>query len=345
MGRPMHSKVVQKSHFFKKMIRLRLSLRPIHQVRSCTINNYSNYRSVSAAFLSYSRFSSSKPALPKSTLKRDVEIIQSLIKYIWPVKDYKIKSKVVLAISLLITGKLLNTTVPYLFKEAIDLLHINQSDISLFGVLGTVLVGYGAARLGSNMFQELRNAVFGSVAQRAIRSAARTIFNRLLHLNSEFHNHRQTGGLVRAIDRGTKGINQVLSATVFHIFPTIFEISVVCGILTWNYGGNYAIVTVATIASYIGYTVLTTQWRIQFRKQMNLADNTASATATDSLLNVEAVQQYNNQDFETKKYDRSLINYEKAAIMSTTSLAILNAGQNAIFSVSLTAMVKFILSR
>jgi ABC transporter ATM len=272
------------------------------------------------------------------TIRRDVEIIQSLVKYIWPPNDFKIKARVVLALSLLVSGKLLNTTVPYLFKQTIDILNVGQ-DVSFFGVLGTVLIGYGAARLGANAFQELRNAVFGSVAQRAIRSAARTIFNRLLHLNSDFHQGRQTGGLVRAIDRGTKGINQVLSATVFHIFPTIFEISVVCGILTYTYGMEYAVVTIATMAAYTAYTILTTQWRLQFRKQMNQADNNASATATDSLLNVEAVQQYNNQEYETQKYDTSLIKYEKAAIWSTTSLAMLNAGQNAIFSIALTAMV------
>jgi ABC transporter ATM len=280
--------------------------------------------------------SDSKVALP--TFKKDVEIIRSLVKYIWPPNDSKIKSRVVLALSLLISGKLLNTTVPYLFKQTIDILNVGQ-DVSFFGVLGTVLIGYGAARLGANAFQELRNAVFGSVAQRAIRSAARNIFNRLLHLNSDFHHARQTGGLVRAIDRGTKGINQVLSATVFHIVPTIFEISIVCGILTYTYGMEYAAVTVATMLAYTAYTILTTQWRLQFRKQMNQADNKASATATDSLLNVEAVQQYNNQDYETRKYDDSLVKYENAAIWSTTSLAMLNAGQNAIFSIALTAMV------
>lgn len=193
-------------------------------------------------------------------------------------------------------------------------------------VCGTVLIGYGAARLTAIAFQEMRNAVFGSVTQRAIRKAAYNIFHHLLKLNSDFHLSKQTGGLVRAIDRGTKGINQVLSSVVFHIAPTIFEISVVCGILAHQFGWPYAAVTAITMFSYTAFTVITTQWRIPFRKEMNKADNAAASTATDSLLNVEAVQQFTNEALEAKKYDASLLKYEIAAIKSSTSLSLLNAG-------------------
>jgi ATP-binding cassette subfamily B (MDR/TAP) protein 7 len=286
----------------------------------------------------------------------DWEILKSLTKYLWPKNDSSIKFRVGLSLSLLIGGKLMSVTVPFFFKQVVDILGtksvasdaISSSDavvqmasgsLDLFSVAGTVLIGYGAARLGSIAFQELRNAVFGTVAQRAIRSAAIQVFHHMLQLNSEFHLSRQTGGLVRAIDRGTKGINQVLSSVVFHIIPTIFEISVVSGILWYQFGWTFSAATLTTMVSYTAFTILTTQWRLAFRKQMNQADNAAASTATDSLLNVEAVQQFTNESLEAKKYEASLINYEKAAIKSNSSLALLNAGQSAIFSIALTSMM------
>ncbi|KAJ3369923.1 Iron-sulfur clusters transporter atm1, mitochondrial [Kappamyces sp. JEL0680] len=298
------------------------------------------------------------PAKPSKLDKEDWEIIKSLTRYIWPKNDNSIKARVAASLGLLVAGKLLSVSVPFCFKQVVDLLTAHSSkaalllnsgaeelatagdpSVNVFALVGTVLIGYGAARIASISFQELRNAVFGSVTQRAIRSAAREIFHHLLQLNSEFHLSRQTGGLVRAIDRGTKGINQVLSSVVFHIAPTIFEISVVCGILWYQFGWTYAAVTVGTMLSYTLFTVSTTQWRLSFRKQMNQADNTAASTATDSLLNVEAVQQFTNEALEARNYEKSLVKYEKAAIQSSSSLALLNAGQSAIFSLSLTIMM------
>ena len=247
----------------------------------------------------YSKNTSTTVVIQKKTQKSysadDFKILYSVSKYLWPKNDSSIKKRVITSLVLLISGKLLNVTVPFMFKHVIDNLDTPVS-VDVLSVCGTVLIGYGAARLTAVLFQELRNALFGSVTQKAIRSAAKQIFNHMLQLNSEFHLSKQTGGLVRAIDRGTKGINQVLSSIVFHIAPTIFEISVVCGILTYQFGPTYAMVTIATMVSYTGYTVVTTQWRLPFRKEMNMADNAAASTATDSLLNVEAVQQFNNQD-------------------------------------------------
>ncbi|KAI8924851.1 P-loop containing nucleoside triphosphate hydrolase protein [Entophlyctis helioformis] len=289
-----------------------------------------------------------KASQPGTSWRSDLQIIRELIKYIWPKGDWAVKSRVVIALSLLISGKLLNVSVPLFFKQIIDTLNTHVPAVSLvtstgepsvLAVAGTVLIGYGAARLGSAVFQELRNAVFGSVAQRAIRSAARAIFYHLQQLDLTFHLGRQTGGLVRAIDRGTKGINQILSSVVFHIVPTGFEIAVVCGILTYSYGPVYAGVTIATMVAYSAFTFITTAWRMQFRKHMNQADNAAAATATDSLLNYEAVKHFGNEKFELERYDKSLAKYEVAAIKTSTSLAFLNAGQNAIFSVALTAMM------
>lgn len=245
-----------------------------------------------------------------------------------------------IAVTLLIGGKLLNVNVPVIFKLIVDALNTEPAvGASVMTVAGTVLVGYGAARLGSALFQELRNAIFGRVAQRAIRSAARNIFYHLQQLDLSFHLSRQTGGLVRAIDRGTKGINQILLSMVFHVVPTALEISLVCGILTYSFGASYAGVALLTLTAYSAFTFTTTAWRTKFRKQMNMADNEAATTATDSLLNFEAVKYFNNEKHEMRRYDRALEKYEQAAIKTATSLAFLNAGQNAIFSVALTAMM------
>eukprot|EP00833_Pecoramyces_ruminatium_P006173 jgi/Orpsp1_1/1180205/evm.model.c7180000072501.1 len=201
------------------------------------------------------------------------------------------------------------------------------------------LIGYGVARLSANASQEGRNAVFASVAQKAIRKAAKSIFFHLHSLDCNFHLTRQTGALTRAIDRGTKGINQVLHALVFHIGPTILEIFMVCCILTKRFGFAYAAVALTTIAAYTAFTLTTTNWRTKIRRRMNMADNQASAHATDSLINFEVVKSFCNEGFETKIYDKSLAKYEKAATQSMASLAFLNSGQNAIFSIALSIMM------
>lgn len=148
----------------------------------------------------------------------------------------------------------------------------------------------GATRIGSVVFQELRNAIFATVGQKAIRSVARNVFAHLFQLDLSFHLSRQTGGLTRAIDRGTKGISFLLTSMVFHIIPIVLEISIVCGILTYQYGTNFALVTVGTMAAYSTFTIATTSWRTKFRRQANAADNKAATSAVDSLINYEAVK-------------------------------------------------------
>ena len=158
------------------------------------------------------------------------------------------------------------------------------------------------------------------VSQNAIRNASRNIFRHLHQLDLSFHLTRQTGGLIRAIDRGSKGINQILSAMVFHAVPIAFEITLVCSILTHSYGWKYAAISLATLASYSTFTFVTTAWRTKFRKQMNAADNKGASIATDSLLNFEAVKHYNNEEFEVGRYDRALMAYEASSIKAYTSL-------------------------
>ena len=218
-------------------------------------------------------------------------------------------------------------------------------DSSLYGLSALDVFLYswissdGATRIGAAVFQEIRNAIFASVAQKAIRRVACNVFEHLLRLDLNFHLSRQTGGLTRAIDRGTKGISFLLTSMVFHIIPTALEISMVCGILAYQYGPNFAAITAATMVAYTGFTVITTSWRTKFRKQANAADNQGATVAVDSLINFEAVKYFNNEKFEVGRYDKALSNYEKASIKVTTSLSFLNAGQNLIFSSALSGMM------
>ena len=268
-------------------------------------------------------------------------MIKSLLKTIWPKDNFNFKIRVIIALSLLIASKLLNVQVPFYFKEIIDAMNINWSEDvgTVSAVIGSLILAYGGARFGAVLFGELRNAIFASVAQLAIRRVAYNTFVKLLNMDLNFHLSRQTGGLTRAIDRGTKGISYVLSAMVFHIIPITFEITVVCGILTYNYGATFAAMTFATMLAYSIFTIRTTAWRTKFRRQANSADNKAASVALDSLINYESVKIFNNEAYQANKYDQSLTKYQQASVKVATSLAFLNSGQNFIFTSALTAMM------
>lgn len=270
-----------------------------------------------------------------------VKMIKSLLVTIWPKNKPSFKLRVVIALSLLIGSKLLNVQVPFFFKSIIDEMNIDWTgEIGVITtVIGSLIIAYGGARFGAVLFGELRNAVFASVSQSAIKRVAHNTFLHLLNMDLQFHLSRQTGGLTRAIDRGTKGISYVLSAMVFHIIPITFEISVVCGILTYNYGLSFAAVTLITMLTYSIFTIRTTAWRTGFRRQANNADNQAASVALDSLINYESVKYFNNELYQTSKYDSALTKYQNASIKVATSLAFLNAGQNFIFTSALTAMM------
>ncbi|KAL5486205.1 ATM1 [Sanghuangporus weigelae] len=272
--------------------------------------------------------------------RKDWAIIKRLLVHIWPPGDWNVRSRVLLGFALLISGKVLNVQVPLLFKEIIDSLNIPITpDTAVWAVCGGLILGYGAARIGATLFTELLNAVFANVGQKAVRRVARETFEHLLSLDLKFHLSRQTGGLTRAMDRGTKGITFILQAVLFRIVPTALEISMVCGILTYKFGWDFAAVTIGTMAAYTWFTVRTTSWRTKFRRDANKADNRAATVAVDSLINYEAVKNFNNEKFEISQYDKHLAEYEKQSVKISTSLAFLNSGQNTIYSSALTLMM------
>merc|ERR1719483_525604 len=273
------------------------------------------------------------------------DMIKSMSSYIWPKNDKEVKTRVVAAMGLLVGSKVINTSVPFIFSHAVDTLNAaNQLNLAtpqaaVATLVTTTLLGYGAARAGSLGFNELRNAVFAKVAQHSIRKIAQNVFTHLHNLDLAFHLNRQTGALSKTSDRGSRAISFVLSALVFNVVPTFLELSLVCGVLAYSCGPAYAGVAFSTVALYAAFTLSVTQWRTQFRVHMNKADNEAGNKAVDSLINYETVKYFNNEEYEAKIYDKSLQKYEAASLKTSTSLALLNFGQNLIFSSALSIIM------
>jgi ATP-binding cassette subfamily B protein len=262
----------------------------------------------------------------------------SLLPYLWPKNEPGMRMRVVVAMIFLVASKVAIIYVPIFYKDAIDILAPADTGVAVALPLGMILA-YGAARILSLAFGELRDAIFARVGQRAIRNVALNVFRHLHRLSLRFHLERQTGGLSRAIERGTKAIELLLRFSLFNILPTLIEISLVFVILWSMLDFWIAAVTFATVVVYIVYTMVVTEWRIKFRRQMNEQDSSANTKAIDSLLNYETVKYFGNEEHEARRYDSALQRYEHAAVLNATSLSTLNVGQAVIISLGLTAVM------
>src|SRR5712691_9050249 len=270
---------------------------------------------------------------PEERLWQGLRALRGLAPYLWPRDALELRVRVVLALLLLVAGKLINIAIPFLYKDAVDALTVPHPGIIAVPV--AVILAYGGARVLSQGFNELRNAVFAKVGQRAVRQIALAAFRHVHSLSLRFHLERRTGGLARAVERGTAGIEFLLSFMLFNVVPTLFEIVVVCAILWRLYNWAFAVVTLVTILTYITFTFLLTDWRIRFRREMNARNSEANTKGVDSLLNYETVKYFANEAHEAERYDRALHAYERAAVRSETTLALLNVGQGLIIAAGL----------
>ncbi|HXL84016.1 MAG TPA: ABC transporter ATP-binding protein/permease [Casimicrobiaceae bacterium] len=286
------------------------------------------------------RATSPPPPPPPSSTDRsapaargDWHTVRTLLPYL-----LAYKGRVALALSCLIAAKVANVGVPLVLKQIVDSL-TPGSQAQMLVLPLALLVAYGVLRLSTTAFTELREFFFAKVTQRAVRTIALKTFRHLHELSLRFHLARQTGGLTRDVERGTRGISTLIGFTLFSILPTLIEIALVSAILVARYDLWFIGITLAALGLYIVYTVTITEWRTGFRRQMNELDSRANTRAIDSLLNYETVKYFNNEEFEARRYDESLQRWETAAVRSQTSLSLLNIGQSAIIAIAVTLIM------
>jgi ATP-binding cassette subfamily B protein len=251
-----------------------------------------------------------------------------------------LRARVVLALVSLVLAKVATVYVPVLLAQAVDALSPRGGEVgAVLAVPLALVVGYGVLRLAASAFQELRDAVFSAVAQHTVRRVGHATFQHLHALSLRFHLDRQTGGLSRAIERGTKGIDTVLRFALFSTLPTLLEITLATVVLWVALGWQFAAVVFATLILYVAFTLGFTEWRVRFRRTMNETDQDASTKAVDSLLNFETVKYFGNESHESHRFDQALARYERAAIKNQVSLNALNLGQATIIALGLTAVM------
>jgi len=258
-------------------------------------------------------------------------VLGTLAPYLW---EYR--GRVVLAMAFLVTAKLANVSVPLVMKDVVDGLDPRSA---VLAVPVALLAAYGLLRFANTLFAELRDVVFVRVAQRAIRRVALGVFRHLHSLSLRFHLDRQTGGMTRDIERGTRGISTLLSYFVFSIIPVLLEFALVAAVLVAKFDWRFAAVTFGAVAVYIAFTVSVTEWRMEIRRRANELDSKANTRAIDSLLNYETVKYFGNEEFEARRYDENLQKYENAAVQTEASLGLLNIGQALIIATAVSALM------
>ena len=275
--------------------------------------------------------------VPKIGASRSWAVVGIMARHLWPKGEIGLRSRVVVAMVLLVLAKVTNVYVPILYKHAVDAL--GEPAAQAVAVPIALIVAYGAARVLAQAFGEVRDAIFAPVSQRAIRNLALEVFRHLHALSLRYHLERQTGGLSRVIERGTQGMEFLIRFTTFNILPTLFEIVRVGGILWSLYDWRFMAVTLGAVTAYIAFSVVLSEWRIKFVRRMSDADTDANAKAIDSLLNYETVKYFGNEVHEARRFDVGRRRYETAAIRSSRTLSLLNVGQGAIISLGLVSVM------
>ena len=275
--------------------------------------------------------------MSQASWQKTIRLLGELMRYTAPRGNRRIRMRIMVAFGCLVASKSANMMTPLLYGAAVDL--VNGSSGFAMSALGVLVAGYALARLGQQVFAEAKQYLFAKVAQRAVRGAAMTAFRYLHSLSLQFHMDRQTGGMTRAIDRGAKGIEFMLTIAFFEVLPLFVEMVFVSIILWSLFGGAYAAVTFITVLAYIYFTIRVTEWRIRFRRAMNTADEAAATRAVDSFLNYETVKYFNAEEVEAQRYDEAMKTYEKMAVKSTTSLSVVNIGQGGIIAIGLMIMM------
>ena len=275
--------------------------------------------------------------MSQAAWRKTIGLIGELMRYTAPRGNRRIRLRIAAAFGCLVASKSANMLTPLLYGAAVDL--VNGSSGFAMKALVFLVGGYALARLGQQIFAEAKQYLFAKVAQRAVRGAAMHAFQYLHSLSLKFHMDRQTGGMTRAIDRGAKGIEFMLTIAFFEVLPLFVEVFFVSVILWSLFGWMYAAATFITVLLYIYFTVRVTEWRIRFRRAMNTADEAAATRAVDSFLNYETVKYFNAEETEANRYDEAMKTYETMAVKSTTSLSVVNIGQGAIIAAGLMIMM------
>ena len=271
----------------------------------------------------------------KPVKRNDWNTLKRLLPYLW---EYR--WRVLIALLLVVGAKLANIGVPLLLKQLVDAMNVRPGSAEAMLVVPVgLLLAYGLLRLATSVFTELRELVFSKATEGAARSIALRVFRHLHSLSLRFHLERQTGGMTRDIERGTRAVHSLVSFSLYSILPTLIEVSLVLGILAVKFDAGFALITGVALVLYIFFTVSVTEWRTELRREMNRLDSVAHSRAVDALLNYETVKYFNNEEYEATRYDVRLEQYRKAAIKSQSTLSLLNSGQQLIIAVALVAML------